>query len=67
VIPCVIRVHGSKLFNVSGYKPGDYKQFYIDPRSREKYLKWAPLLLAAEEWHAGNLDREGKLKKKKNG
>jgi hypothetical protein len=35
------------------YKPGDYKRFYTDPRTREQYLQWAPLLLAAEEYHAG--------------
>ena len=64
-IKCVIRVHRDKLFNVSGYTPGDYKQFYVDPRSRAKYLKWAPLLLSAEEYHAGNLDAKGKLKTKK--
>ena len=31
----------------------DYKQFYNDPRTRAKYIKWAPLLIAAEEYHAG--------------
>ncbi|MBF0391651.1 MAG: hypothetical protein HQL38_03115 [Alphaproteobacteria bacterium] len=43
------------VFNVSAYKPGDYKQFFADPRTREQYLKWAPLLMAAEDWHAGRL------------
>lgn len=43
-----------QLFNVSAYKPGDYKRFFNDPRSREKYLEWAPTLLLAEEIHAGN-------------
>lgn len=42
------------LLNVSAYTPGDFRQFYADPRTRADYLKWAPLLLAAEEWHAGN-------------
>ena len=44
----------SVLLNVTAYKPGDYKQFYADPRTRAEYLKWAPLLLEAEEYHAGN-------------
>lgn len=43
------------LFNVSAYKPGDYKQFFADPRTRQRYLRWAPALLSAEEYHAGNL------------
>lgn len=40
------------LFNVDAYTPGDYKQFYDDHRMRALYLKWAPLLLAAEDFHA---------------
>lgn len=42
------------LLNVSAYKPGDFKQFFDDPRTRAEYLQWAPLLLEAEEFHAGN-------------
>lgn len=42
-----------RLFNVSAYKLGDYLQFFQDSRTRAQYLKWAPLLLAAEEYHAG--------------
>lgn len=51
-----------KLFNVDAYKPGDFRQFYADPRTRAKYLRWAPALLMAEEYHAGNrvLDENGK-------
>lgn len=45
----------SKVLNVSAYKPGDYRRFFADPRTRAEYLEWAPLLLAAEEYHAGNL------------
>ncbi len=41
-----------KVLNVSAYKPGDFKQFYADPRTRAEYLQWAPLLLAAEDWHS---------------
>lgn len=39
------------LFNVSAYKPGDFKQFFQDPRTREKYLRWAPVLMACEDYH----------------
>lgn len=63
-IPTSMQVDGKSLFNVSAYKPGDYRQFYLDPRTRAKYLQWAELLLSAEEWHAGNLDEGGRLKKK---
>ena len=35
-------------------KPGDYKIFFSDPRTRENYIQWAPLLMAAEEYHAGH-------------
>jgi len=43
------------LFNVSAYRKGDFKQFFEDPRTRMHYLQWAPMLLAAEEYLAGNL------------
>lgn len=49
-----ITVPFNELLNVSAYKKGDYKQFYADPRSREQYLKWAPLLLAAEDYVCRN-------------
>jgi hypothetical protein len=42
------------VFNVDAYKPGDFHQFFDDPRTRTEYLKWAPLMLEAEEYHAGN-------------
>lgn len=48
-----ISVRPSKLLNADAYRPGDYRQFYDDPRTREEYLKWAPLLLVAEDYHAG--------------
>jgi len=54
-----IRVPSSELLCVDGYRPGDYRLFYDDPRTRAKYLKWAPLLLRAEEYHAGNSAGEG--------
>jgi hypothetical protein len=40
------------LFNIDAYIPGDFKQFYSDPRTRAEYLKWAPYLLSAENFHA---------------
>lgn len=43
----------SSVFNVSTYQKGDYKQFFQDPRTRAQYLKWAPLLLAAEDFVCG--------------
>jgi hypothetical protein len=64
-IPCTITVSREQLFCVSSYKIGDFKQFYQDPRTRAKYLQWAPLLIAAEEWHAGNLKADGELKEKR--
>jgi hypothetical protein len=60
----------NKLLNVSAYQPGDFKIFYSDPRTRADYLKWAPLLLTAEDWHAAKAkERKGKKVrgKKKNG
>lgn len=44
-----------KLFNVSAYKLGDFKRFFADPRTRAKYLEWAPMLLSAEDYHRGAL------------
>jgi len=43
----------SSLFNVTAYTPGDYRIFFSDPRTSADYLKWAPFLLAAEDYHAG--------------
>ena len=31
------------VLNVSAYRPGDFRRFYADPRTRAEYLKWAPL------------------------
>jgi hypothetical protein len=44
------------VLNVDAYTPGDYLIFFNDPRTRQEYLKWAPMLLEAEEAHAGNRD-----------
>lgn len=52
-VNCNLSVPTGDLFNVSAYKPGDYLRFFSDPRTREHYLRWAPLLLAAEDYHAG--------------
>lgn len=52
-VSATITVPFSELFNVSAYKQGDYKMFFADPRTREQYLKWAPLLIAAEDFYAG--------------
>jgi hypothetical protein len=41
------------LLNVSAYRPGDFRRFFDDPRTRADYLAWAPLLLVAEDYHAG--------------
>lgn len=54
--PRTIAVPVSKLLNVSAYTPGDYKQFFRDPRTREDYIKWAPMMLAAEDYHAGKIN-----------
>lgn len=51
-IPEQLTVDQGLLFNVSAYKPGDFRQFFDDPRTRAQYLKWAPFLLLAEDFHA---------------
>lgn len=51
-ITCHFTTEMSQLLNVEAYTPGDYKIFYADPRTRAMYIDWAPLLLAAEDWHA---------------
>ncbi len=50
-INCNLVIPSDAVLNVSAYKPGMFKQFFNDPRTRADYLKWAPLLLRAEEWH----------------
>lgn len=54
-VKATITVPAEELFNISAYKPGDFLQFFQDPRTREKYLKWAPFLLTAEDYHAGKI------------
>lgn len=43
----------TNVLNIDAYRPGDFHQFFDDPRTRADYLQWAPLLLAAEDYHAG--------------
>lgn len=43
-----IEIPMSKIFNMSGYTKGDFKRFFADPRTRQNYLQWAPMMLAAE-------------------
>lgn len=50
-IKATITVPFESLFNISAYKQGDYKVFFRDPRTREKYLQWAPLLITAENYY----------------
>jgi hypothetical protein len=47
-----------QVLNVDAYTPGDFRKFFADPRTRADYLQWAPLLLEAEEYHAGNRKAE---------
>ena len=44
---------------VDAYTPGDFHMFFDDPRTRENYIRWAPILLACEDWH--HLRRLGKV------
>jgi hypothetical protein len=39
-----------RVLNIDAYTPGDFKVFFNDPRIRAMYLKWAPLLLSAEDY-----------------
>lgn len=59
-------VEPDRVLCVDNYQPGDYRQFFLDPRTRADYLKWAPLLLVAEEYKAGlrTLENRGKRKPK---
>lgn len=63
-IACHLQVPVKHLLNVDAYTPGDYLRFYRDPRTRQDYLKWAPLLLACEDHYGA---KKKKRKKKKQG
>lgn len=54
-VACSVTVPFTELLNVSAYKAGDYKKFFCDPRTRREYLRWAPLLLTAEDFLAGKI------------
>lgn len=53
-IAATLSVSADRLLNADAYTPGDFHLFFDDPRTRADYLKWAPLLLECEEYHAGN-------------
>jgi len=65
-IPARITCSSTVLMNVDAYKAGDFKIFYNDPRTRAKYLKWAPYLLAAEDY-VGRKTKKKKRQQKKKG
>lgn len=54
-VRATFKVDASRLFHIDAYTPGDFRRFFDDPRTRMEYIEWAPLMLAAEEYHAGNL------------
>jgi len=54
-VKTLVTVPADALVNLDAYIPGDFRQFFQDPRTREKYLQWAPILLTAEEYKAGNV------------
>lgn len=58
-IPVRLEVPARKLLCADAYTPGDFRQFFDDPRTRADYLKWAPFLLEAEEYKAGNRKKIG--------
>jgi hypothetical protein len=62
-IKCTIKIPFDNLINVSAYKKGDYKQFFQDPRTRQEYLKWAPILLRAEDYAHGKVQAQKPVKK----
>jgi hypothetical protein len=62
-VSCALAVPTSRLLNVDAYTPGDFRQFYDDPRTRADYLQWAPLLLVAEDWHAAQATPSRKKKR----
>lgn len=53
-VPAKLMTGEENVLNIDAYKPGDFHIFFDDPRTRLEYLQWAPLLIEAEECHAGN-------------
>lgn len=41
-----------RLTCIDAYTPGDFHIFFDDPRTRANYIRWAPILLTAEDYHA---------------
>lgn len=56
----VQRVPMEKVFAVEAYRPGDYKPFLCDAYLKGAYLKWAPALLAAEDFHRERRAKQSK-------
>lgn len=46
----------SYLFDLAQYKRNDYKIFLDDPRTRQKYMKWAAQLITGEMYLDGKID-----------
>ena len=57
-----LRIPFDEVFCVDGYEPGTMRKFFDDPRTRAEYLKWAPFLMAAEDFAAGKLS-EGQVER----
>jgi len=57
-IPCKATIPTAALMSVSAYTPGDFHRFFADPRTRMNYLRWAPFMLAAEDWHAAQAGQD---------
>lgn len=43
------------VFCLDDYRPGEFKQFFADPRTRQTYKQWAHTLLTAEMYVYGQL------------
>ncbi len=56
MVPSSLTTGEENVLNVDAYTPGDFHLFFDDPRTRAEYIRWAWLLLEAEECHAGNRD-----------
>lgn len=67
MLPCKLVVAREDVFNVDAYTPGDFHLFFDDPRTRAQYLRWAPFLLVAEDYHAGVRTLDGRGKRPKPG
>lgn len=62
-VPCTWTCPGDALTCVDAYTPGDYRLFFDDPRTRADYLRWAPILLTCEDWHAARRDELGRAER----